>query len=1705
MSGRTPLRRTKTASTKASRNSQHFLQHPAAEEVEVNSVLTPPSISIDVPSITSGEETNLPPVVLRSGQVDSDNVNSSISEVHSESEPMELSANTDEGIEEEEEIIAVPVLKKPRRELISNGKSVLISEPNIMLKSIEYKSVIKFRDEWCMITPEVRKCMDRAQHISPELHPLLRNILNENWAEMEEKEFFTAFLQWIPRSNEPNQAGQTAEERLLALRLNFTGMSLEPAAKFMAQFHQEFTIWKAERSEISDQERTKRISKLIASIIDNIKKRSTEKSVAHELATTLELYGTFKTPDEFGKVFMAKVKEAILFVGHALKFGMAFSSEANKTNNKDGKGFNRSSNGNSNTFGKPKHDSVRNKPGKHSQSLGKPTSTDEICSGCGRRNHSFKDCNLSEHPDFNKDSNIPWYESTPGKAWATFKTKEGKPFSVLPRNLTLDKMKPSNNSYSNKNSQSYGKKNNGNSKSKKLSLLALTSHVNLNKYFPFPYVRGEITHVNNEELNVPVIAKILLDTGALHSNYISSAFIQELQEVVHADISVKPAEKLTISADESIIDCKGSIHCNLKLRNYSNAEIHLPSLTLHVIPMMYDIIIGLQIIRKHDLITKHFPNLFSSSTTLNVRSPTSLSESSYVSSTSSLGLGDSSQDDDSSSENHGDNASLSDQQNASNSSRFDEKYNNFSSTGLITASHASNHKSATLSAGNSSENETLVYPPSRDLLFMIREKEELLGMGKALSGEESIEYEEDIIKQMFFEQKNNEEQLIDLITFASSSIELNSKLKTLCLKYISVFRKDLNPEPAIIPPFDIQVSKDIWERNENRLPPRKQGTLKEKEILKQITEMLKHGVIRLSQAAEFSQVLLAPKPGGEWRFCIDYRRLNDATKQIGWPLPNIKAMLHRLGEKKSKFFAKMDLTKGYFQAPLAEASRRYTAFITFCGIYEWLRVPMGLKGAPAYFQFMIATVVLVGLLYFCCELYIDDVIVFGKDEEEFLNNLERVLSRLQEKNISLNPKKCILGASAIEFVGHVIDESGLTMSPEKVYKVINFKQPSIAKGLKSFLGLANYFRDHIQNHSKIVQPLQQMIKNYKKNHKLVWTEETTKAFQDIKNSINSCPKIFFVRDDAPIFLHTDASKYAVGAYLFQLIDKKEYPIAFLSKTLTNSQLNWSTFEKEAYAIFYAFQELEYLLHDRFFTLRTDHANLTYIRDSGSEKVRRWKLYIQEYNFDIEHIKGEKNIVADALTRLVEVPEEPEHLLNLMQDNIIPPQTYRAIGKCHNSKVGHHGIQRTMDKLRAMKYSTKYLMDYVKLFVKRCPACQKMSQIKPVIETIPFTTAAYAPMHKLNMDTIGPLPETKDGYKHILVIIDCFSRWVELYKCCSTEAEEAAKHLIDFVGRYGCPKEIITDNATQFVNDTIQHFVKLFGTEHLLSIPYSKQENAIVERMNKEVMKHLRHIVFDTNISEEWADSLPFLQRIINTSKHSRTGFSPAQILFGNKINLDRNIILPFEVAEQTVAMPIYVSKMQQIQSKLVSKAVLTQMLQDQTHKAKFNKLPTEYAIGSYVLALYPNTRMGRMPPSKLHTQWKGPLMIVNNIGSKYTVRNLVSGKLEDYHVSSLKPFLMDPVSTNPESIAQKDYRTWITEAVLDHKPKRKISDIRRSQLQFLIKWEGYPSEENTWEPWKNVKHNLHVHEYLRTHKMASFVPKNARTPMMDENSSASSE
>ena len=436
--------------------------------------------------------------------------------------------------------------------------------------------------------------------------------------------------------------------------------------------------------------------------------------------------------------------------------------------------------------------------------------------------------------------------------------------------------------------------------------------------------------------------------------------------------------------------------------------------------------------------------------------------------------------------------------------------------------------------------------------------------------------------------------------------------------------------------------------------------------------------------------------------------MNAATTSMGWPIPNISAMLRRLGHAKSKYYAKMDLTSGYFQAPLSENSRRYTAFITWCGLYEWTRVPMGLKGAPSYFQQMMTQFVLIQLVHITCELYLDDILVHATTEDELLNRLRTVFERLRKHRITLNPEKCEFGLNEVNFVGHTLSGNGISMSTDKKQSIISFPKPKTAKELKSFLGLANYFRDHVRIHSIVVFPLQQMIQNYDRKRVLIWTENTEHAFKAIVKAINECPTLYFMDYKAQIILQTDASDYGIGAYLFQIIDGKECPVQFLSKTLAKEQRRWSTPEKEGFAIYYAIMQFKHLLRDCKFTLRTDHRNLIFINEGGSPKVIRWKMEIQPFDFDLEHIEGAKNIPPDIFSRIMPnnneeqltLPEQTVEQLYILDEIKIPSNKYKVISKYHNTFFGHHGVDRTVQYIQKNEESWINMRAHVSLFIKK---------------------------------------------------------------------------------------------------------------------------------------------------------------------------------------------------------------------------------------------------------------------------------------------------------------------------------------------------------------------------------------------------------------------
>ena len=928
-----------------------------------------------------------------------------------------------------------------------------------------------------------------------------------------------------------------------------------------------------------------------------------------------------------------------------------------------------------------------------------------------------------------------------------------------------------------------------------------------------------------------------------------------------------------------------------------------------------------------------------------------------------------------------------------------------------------------------------------------------------------------------------------LPTCIEGPVSLRKQIKERLEEYKDLFRRDVSRTPAKLhSAYELRVDDTKWKsmRGNYNVPARTQSEEKNKEIKRQIDKLLDLNVIQHSNATRYSQVHLVkkPQPNNGWRFCIDFVQLNNCCESESWNLPNIKEMLYRIGARRPKYFAIMDLTSGYHQAPLGTHSQKYTAFMTFMGIFEWVRLPMGLKGAASYFQKMLTTEVLIGLLYVVCELYIDDIIVYASTEEDFVRNLTAVFERLQSHNITLNPDKCKFGLPSIEYVGHVIDETGTNFSQEKLDEVLAIKPPTYSKEMKSFLGLTSWFRDHIQNFATMAKPLQDMIADYDKKRKLVWTDEGMKAFHQIRKAINECPKLFFVDNDSPIFLHTDASDYGIGAYLFQVISQKEIPIAFMSKTLTTAEIKWSTIEKELYSIVYGLHKLEYLLRDKRFTLRTDHKNLTYANEPPSAKVRRWKIAIQGYDFNIEHIPGVDNVVADGLSRLLPIDVEVMCILKGMK---VPDDKYNMISKVHNSNVGHHGVDRTLNLLKTQGNKWKGMREHVIWFLGNCPCCQKLNTQRVHINGHPFSLAAYRPMESLHIDTLSMCIEDNEGYLYILVVIDGCSRWVELYPIKDLSAETAASALLAHVCTYGQPSQIRSDNGTQFANKIIEQLCELTGIKKVNTTPYSSEENGIVERSNREILRHTRSILFDKGLHREWRQNTPIVKRILNSTVSSVTGCTPAELMLTNPANLQQGLFAPpTPTGTETENVSEWLSNRKALYEKALQ---IAQKKQKEMEAEKLENASTDYTdfkVGSYVLLRFPDDKSN---VGKLKTPLKGPMVVKSRKDNAFELIDITTDTPTTAHISRIVPFYYDESRHDPYEIAQKDRDEEVVECIVRHSPDVITKKTRKSDLQFEVKWLNQSDSHNLWLPWKELSNNTLLHKYLIENGLETLIPR----------------
>jgi hypothetical protein len=332
--------------------------------------------------------------------------------------------------------------------------------------------------------------------------------------------------------------------------------------------------------------------------------------------------------------------------------------------------------------------------------------------------------------------------------------------------------------------------------------------------------------------------------------------------------------------------------------------------------------------------------------------------------------------------------------------------------------------------------------------------------------------------------------------------------------------------------------------------------------------MLDRGVIQPSSSAWASPVVLVTKKDGSTRFCIDYRKFNDFTSKDAYPLPRIDDTLDALAG--SVYFSTLDLYSGYWQVAMDEKDREKTAFTTRHGLYEWRVLPFGLATAPSTFERLIE-LVLHGLTWSLCLVYLDDIIVFGKGFDQALDNLETIWIRLREANLKLKPTKCFLFRAQVPFLGHVVTREGICVDPAKTEAVDNWPVPTRVKDVRAFLGLASYYRRYIQDFASIAAPLVALTKkDIPRNPP--WSDACQNAFNQHKLALVNPPILSYpLRDGGSFYLSTDASNDALGAVLEQdqtdpdgIVRRKV--IAYGSKTLTRAQRSYCATHKELLAV-----------------------------------------------------------------------------------------------------------------------------------------------------------------------------------------------------------------------------------------------------------------------------------------------------------------------------------------------------------------------------------------------------------------------------------------------------------------------------------------------------------------------------------------------------------
>lgn len=492
---------------------------------------------------------------------------------------------------------------------------------------------------------------------------------------------------------------------------------------------------------------------------------------------------------------------------------------------------------------------------------------------------------------------------------------------------------------------------------------------------------------------------------------------------------------------------------------------------------------------------------------------------------------------------------------------------------------------------------------------------------------------------------NRVKNLLSVLQINHLNKEEKSSIENICAKYCDIFH--LSGDKLTTTNLCPQTIKLKPDADPVFVKPYRLPHAQKVEINSQIEKMLKEGVIEPARSEWSSPILLVPKKidnSGEkkWRLVIDYRKLNDRIRDDKFPLPNITEILDSLSG--AIYYTHLDLFSGYYQVKLNEESRKFTAFCS--GQYQMTRLPMGLKTSPNSFSRMI-TLAMSGLTYEKCFVYLDDLIVFGRNLVDHNKNLMTVFQRLRQVNLKLNPHKCNFLKKEILYLGHVVTGEGILPDPDKVKVMKEYPVPENVDEVKRFVAFANYYRKFIPDFARKAYELNKLCR---KNQDFNWNIKCQSSFETLKNSLASPPLLQYpdFSEQNQFQLQTDASGYAIGAVLS---NKDARPVAYTSRSLNKAELNYPTIEKELLAIVWAVKHFRPYLYGKKFIILTDHKPLIYLFNmkDPSSRLMKFRIALEEYDFDVHYVKGTDNAAADALSRITssDLKDMHDKVMNVM--------------------------------------------------------------------------------------------------------------------------------------------------------------------------------------------------------------------------------------------------------------------------------------------------------------------------------------------------------------------------------------------------------------------------------------------------------------------------